>query len=35
MLNVFFGIMVDAFAELRNKNYKREKIKILFILFVN
>ena len=25
MLNVFFGIMVDAFAELRNKNYEREK----------
>ena len=25
MLNVFFGIIVDAFAELRNKNYEREK----------
>ena len=27
MLNVFFGIMVDAFAELRNKNNEREKDK--------
>ena len=27
MLNVFFGIIVDAFAELRNKNYEREKDK--------
>ena len=30
MSNIYFDIMVDAFAELKNKNYKREKIKILF-----
>lgn len=27
LLNVFLGIIVDAFAELRNENWKREKDK--------